>query len=166
MSPSLSLERQTASRPIQGVIQTLDIKLYGGPAHGLVHTVECNQYQKSKTHRIDALNEVLRRPVVLRHTDADLWQPQPYTLASYYLQPFAQQFINPQRERSLWIGLCENCELLNREYYELEQDIRRIPWIFPEVSILNDFHEWFAQAVYKHTGILTWRGQRIPPDWP
>lgn len=85
----------------------------------------------------------------------------PVQTRSYYREQYGMQGMRPRRFREITVGVLEGAKLHPREQWELKDTLMRQPWRFPQVSILEEFDEWFAQAWYRQTGQLTWRGERI-----
>lgn len=136
--------------------ETTHVRLYGGPAHGKLVTVDQIPW------RIETVAPERGRPDYLRRiSEEDLINWQPRERVSYHIQWWHIQARNPKRHKHLPIGVVEGCELLPRERYDLQRDMDDLPWSFPSVSFLHEFEEWWSQTLYRHTGRLTWRNEPV-----
>ncbi len=130
------------------------VTLYGGPAHGrLAAATIPSRIEYSLQDSCDAGPP---------HRPESLCMELPATQhATYYIHEYRQAGVDPNRRRSIRIGIIEGCDLTPRETFDLQRAIQEVPWRFPKVSILYEFEEWWSQELYEATGRLEWRGERV-----
>lgn len=124
------------------------VKLYGGPLHGQTVDFDGPVYSTA---------EGPQRPVRF----GEPYEPVTFTKVNYYPETFREIGHNPKRRRELTVGLIQGGGLTPTQTADLERDWGRVPWEFPKVSFLHDFDNWFAQAVFRHCGLLTWKCKPI-----
>jgi hypothetical protein len=129
------------------------VKLYGGPAHKQVKTI--NEWQT----RI-----FFRQPQRFNHRDAHfpLLPLQDYSECSYYLHLHAEQsYTNAGAivSRELFIGTWEDGVLHLHEEAEVRRDLSRQPWQWRnKPSFLHNFDQWWERESYLlgHNNLFLW----------
>jgi len=129
------------------------VKCYGGPYHGKEVTLADN------CCRFDVADILIQE---LPRWDASiLHEPPTYNVLTYSLRECREMRVYPRRHRSFWVAVVDGSELMPREEHKIRMDlIHKVPWEIPTASIIHDFDQWFASAVYHHLGMVTWKGSR------
>lgn len=124
---------------------------YGGPIHGQsVKSFDGCEYL------------VPRRPVLdIRWKCTDRVERPTFDVTTYRVQTCSYRAILPSRTKTYKFLLADGYKLTRHDCYTLEMHLLYQPWVFPSVSFIHDFDEWFAQTVYKHTKTFYWKGKRV-----
>lgn len=125
---------------------TVEVKCYGGPLHG--ETIKVTR----DAHRFDAFDlQLTRRHDIDYHWDKPITYEPPPEPASYLIETYVEQ--SGTFQRKMQVAIIEGANLFPREENELRLALEEVPWtIVRPASFLYEFHEWWRQAVYKHTG--------------
>lgn len=122
------------------------VKFYGGPLHRQENYVEegCLRVdamdRRFESRRLDFYMDLSRPPVY-----------EPISKASYEINWWQER--RGIMGRRMRVAIIEGKgNLLDREEYEIERDIRGVPWQpVKQPSILHNFETWFNVTAYKHT---------------
>ena len=130
--------------------------LIGGPKHGEYIEVRHNQ-MPLEFHELTWPRVFMVHEKWATYIRSDIFT----STYRYYPQRWREAKAYPLHYKEVEIGVFENQPLVDEQKQEIQRLIDQQPFKFPKVSFLYEFDEWFAQAVYRHTGELTWKGERV-----
>jgi hypothetical protein len=80
----------------------------------------------------------------------------------YEVTRFGISRANPRRRKTVSAAVLQGRKSVLINSTELCRELEGKPWEFPDVSMLDEFEEWFAQAWFRQTGKLFWRDRPVP----
>ncbi|MHC4302788.1 MAG: hypothetical protein ACYS7Y_36480 [Planctomycetota bacterium] len=126
----------------------MKITLYGGPAHGQPAWID----DDGGCGRLEVLvKPPVPTPMSFRLDDPPDYRALNRETTSYYVK---QYVIQAETEagalvyREKWVGVWEHGGLMDREQYELEREMRDIPWKWVrKPNFLTEFDQWFEYTL-------------------
>lgn len=123
------------------------VKCYGGPCHGREENIP------EGAHRFEV--RLRLGPPPFMHSIEDFlaaYAPQlDCDTCTYFVYPYYQRGITEARsivERQMEVAVLDGCDLTTREWYEIERDIERSPWKWPnKPNFLTQFDQWFEYTL-------------------
>lgn len=130
----------------------IEVKCYGGPAHGREVNLDALTARQSRRFEMTVVPLTDRPRYTPWPPDLRI-PPQPrITTNTYYLQTYSQMgytLSGAEVHRQLQIALLEGADLLMREAHELQDEMAHLPWTWSkDPNILYQFEEWWEKALH------------------
>jgi len=131
----------------------MKIKFYGGPMHGKTEYVTDDVFRRG---RLEVPMPKLGHRLYLQEAFDPLaplsLQGPTYDTISYYFRMYAMDEITPALahvRKYMWVAVFEQSELLSRELWDLERDMRHVPWEWVQLpSFLYEFEAWWERQLH------------------
>lgn len=132
----------------------MNIKFYGGPLHGKAQHITDDALRAGRLEV--AMPKLVRPPLYLRESFDSLaplsMRGPTYDTITYYFRMYTMGEVTPTLahvRRDKWAAVFEQAELTHREMWDLERDMRNVPWEWmQEPSIVYDFEQWWEKQLH------------------